>query len=159
MSYNYHNYHYNFSQLSQPPRCLYPGFQVRGPCLTSTGVEDDVLVMPHSPLGDYDREPIDPEVEEVPAKDALISVSVKIIGRNQKRSEHKTFMLHDIDVNKIDNIGSLKQEILDQFGNEFVDENLDFNVGYHKGTTRIWIRTESDLTELLRIIPSKSPTL
>ena len=68
----------------------YPGFQVGGPCLTSTaGSEDDVLVMPPSPLGDYEPESIDPEVEEVPAKDALVSVSVKIIGRNQKRSEHK----------------------------------------------------------------------
>ena len=106
MSYNYHNYHY-FSQLSQHPRCSYPGFQAHGPCLTITGIEDDVLVMPHSPLGDYDPEPIDPEVEEVPAKDALISVSVKITGCNQKRSE-QNIMLRDIDVNKINNIRSLK---------------------------------------------------
>ena len=67
-------------------------------------------------------------------------------------------LLRDIDVKKIDNIRSLKQQILDQFGSEFVDEDLNFNVGYHKGTTRIWIRTESDLTEL-RVIQSKSPTL
>ena len=68
-------------------------------------------------------------------------------------------MLHYFDVKKIDNIRSSKQEILDQFASEFVDEDLDFNVGYHKGTTRIWIRTESGLTELLYIIQSKSPTL
>ena len=162
MAYNYNNYHYNFSHcLSQPSRFPYPGFPVQGAaCLTNE--DHDVLVMPHSPsaelLGD---ESIDHEVEEqeAPGKDELISVSVKIIGRNEKRSEHKTFVLRDIDIKKIDNIRSLKQQILDQFGNEFVDEDLNFNIGYHKGTTRIWIRTESDLGELLRIMQSKSPTL
>ena len=163
MAYNYNNYHYNFSHLPQPPRFPYPGFQVRAPCLTTTGDDDDVLVMPHSPsierLSNYDTESIDPEVEEAPAKDALISVSVKIIGRNEKRSEHKTFVLRDIDVKKIDNITSMKKQILNQFGSGFVNEDLDFNIGYYKGTTRIWIRTESDLTELLRIMQSKSLTL
>ena len=44
------------------------------------------MIMPRNPsmklLCDYSPESIDPEVEEVPAKvkDALISVSVKIIG-------------------------------------------------------------------------------
>ena len=121
------------------------------------------MTMPRSPsmelLDDYSPESVDPEVEEAPAKDALVSVSVKIIGRNEKRSEHKTFMLRDIDVNKIDNIRSLKQQILDQFGSEFVDKDLEFSVGYFKGTTRIWVRTQSDLSELLRIIQSKSTTL
>ena len=87
-------------------------FQACNPCLTSTGIEDGVLVMPHSPLGDYDPESIDPEVEEVPAKNALVSVSVKIIGLDQKRSEHKTFMLHDTYVKKIDNIRSLFKKFL-----------------------------------------------
>ena len=118
--------------------------------------------MPRSPsmelLGDYSPESVDPEVEEVPAKDALISVGIKVIGRNEKRSEHKTFMLRGIDVKKIENIWSLKQQILDQFGSEFVDKDLDFSVGYYKGTTRIWVRTQSDLSELLRIIQSKSTT-
>ena len=119
------------------------------------------MIMPRSPsmelLRDYSPESIDPQVEEVPAKDVLISVSVKIIGCNEKRSEHKTFMLRDIDV-KIGNIRSLKQQILDQFGSEFVNQDLDFNVGYHKGTTHILVRTQDDLTELLHIIQSKSTT-
>ena len=67
-------------------------------------------------------------------------------------------MVRDIDVKKIGNIRSLKQQILDQFGSEFVNQDLDFNIGYHKGTTRIWVRTQDDLTELLRIIQSKSTT-
>ena len=105
------------------------------------------MTMPHSPsmelLDDYSPESVDPEVEEAPAKDALVSVSVKIIGRNEKRSEHKkTFMLRDIDVKKIDNIRSLKQQIIDQFGNEFVDKDLEFSVGYFKGTMHIWVRTQ-----------------
>lgn len=60
-----------------------------------------------------------------------------VTGRNEKRSEHKTFMLRDIDMKKIGNIRSLKQQILEQFGSEFVNQDLDFNVGYHKGTMRI----------------------
>ena len=67
--------------------------------------------------------------------------------------------MRDTDIKKIDNIRCLKQQILDQFGNEFVDEDLTFNIGYHEGTTHIWIHTESDLSQLLRIMQSKSPTL
>jgi hypothetical protein len=71
----------------------------------STGDEDDVLIMPqwnYRATTTLNLSILN--VEEAPAKDALISVSVKITGCNEKRSEHKTFMLRDNDIKKINNI-------------------------------------------------------
>ena len=58
-------------------------------------------------------------------------------------------MLRDIDMKKINYIKSLKEQIFDQFGSEFSDKDLDFSVGYYKGTI---------LAKLLSIIQSKSTT-
>ena len=94
MAYNYNNYDYNFFHSLSQRQFPYPGFPVQGAvCLTYE--DHDVLVMPHSPsaelLGD---ESIDHEVEgqEAPGKDELISVSVKITGRNEKAV--RTNLLH-----------------------------------------------------------------
>ena len=54
----------------------------------------------------------------------LVSVSVKILARNEKRSGHKTFMLRSIDMKKIETPSILKREIYAQFGNKFVDEEF-----------------------------------
>ena len=121
MAYNYNNYHYNFSHCLNLLGSPTPGFPVQGAaCLTNE--DHDVLVMPHSPsaelLGD---ESIDHEVEEqeAPGKDELISVSVKIIGRNEKRSEHKTFVLRDIDIKRL--------TISDPWNNRFLT-NLEMSL-------------------------------
>ena len=39
--------------------------------------------------------------------------------------------------------------IRSQFESEFVDKDIDFNVGYHKGTC-IWIHTDGDLLPIVR---------
>ncbi len=59
----------------------------------------------------------------------------------------------------VGDIRSLKQVILDQFGCVIVSFDLAFDVGYFQGNKRIWIGTETDLTELHGLLKSKGATL
>ena len=41
---------------------------------------------------------------------------MKIIRPNEKRTEHKTFMLRDLDMGEVSSILAFRKEILTQFG-------------------------------------------
>ena len=64
------------------------------------------------------------EASQVTEEPVLVTASVKIICPNEKRNEHKTFILRDVDVSKIKLVSSLKQEILTQFGGEVISKDL-----------------------------------
>ena len=71
----------------------------------------------------------------------LVLVGIKVIGRNAKRSEHKTFVTwyrreEDRKYQDLEAINSWP------IWSEFVNKDLDFSVGYYKGTTHIWVRTQ-----------------
>ena len=89
----------------------------------------------------------------------LVSASVKIMCPNEKQSEHKVFMLRDIDFHVISTVDSLRDEIYSQFGKEFIDNNSDFDVGYFQGNKRIWIRNDADFKELAELFQIKPTTL
>ena len=89
----------------------------------------------------------------------LVSVSVKIICPDEKRTDHKTFMLHDLDVNKVKTMALFRNELHRQFGDTVVDRDRDFNFGLYKGTKRIWVRSYCDFQELIQLLKTKSTTL
>lgn len=72
----------------------------------------------------------------------LVSATVKIICPNEKLSEHKVFMLKDVDLGDITTTSSLREEIYSQFGSEYIDNDSQFDICYFSGTKRIWIRNK-----------------
>ena len=100
-----------------------------------------------------------PSPDGVIEEPILVSVNVKVICAGEKRSEHKMYILRNVDLAKVQDMGSLKRVILDQFGSDIVSAKLKFSIGYFKGNQRIWIRTDADLTELLHLLQSKGATL
>jgi hypothetical protein len=77
---------------------------------------------------------------------------------NEKRGEHRVFLLRDINLCDITTLDSIRNEIFSQFGTKFVDQS-DFDLGYFDGSKRIWIRTNKDLKELIGSDRIKSVTL
>ena len=49
---------------------------------------------------------------------------MKIICPNEKRTEHKTFMLRDLDMGEVSSILAFRKEILTQFGDGLIDAIL-----------------------------------
>ena len=52
-----------------------------------------------------------------------------------------------------------RKEQFAQFGSKLIDNNNEFDFGYYKGTKRLWIRNDSDLEELIKLLQTKSLTL
>ena len=63
---------------------------------------------------------------------------MKIICPNEKRTEHKTFMLRDLDMGEV---------------------SSKFDFGFYKGTKRIWVRNDHDFDELIQSLQTKSSTI
>lgn len=89
---------------------------------------------------------------------STVSASVKIICPNEKLSEHKVFMLRDVNISELTTVSSLRDEIFAQFGSEYIDGDSDFGVGYFQGSRRIWIRNIGDLKDLCQLLQTKSVT-
>jgi hypothetical protein len=89
----------------------------------------------------------------------VVSPSVKIICPNEKNSEHKVFLLNHVNFGDIETLDSLRDEIFDQFGGDYIDENCGFDLGYYKGSKRIWMRNDGDLKELTRLLVARPITL
>ena len=73
----------------------------------------------------------------------------------EKRNEHKTYILKNVDLARVQDMDSLKRVILDQFSCDIVNAKLKFQ----HWSLHIWIRTNADLTELLHLLQSKGATL
>lgn len=102
--------------------------------------------------------PIPEELSEASGEHELISLTVKIMCPNEKRGEHKAFILRDVNLCEITTLDQLRDEIFSQFGSKYVNKS-DFDVGYFEGPKRIWIRTDEDLNELFKSERIKSTTL
>lgn len=133
---------YHFSQVPSVPVNLPPGYQTQ---TQGHHLQQSSYPSQTSPVGENGTN--------------LVSASVKLICPNEKQSEHRVFMLRDIDIGDIMTLGSLREEISIQFGDEFIDGNSDFDVGYFKGNKRIWIRNDNDLKDLTKLLKSKGVTL
>ena len=68
-------------------------------------------------------------------------------------------MLKDVNLSNIKTINSLRDELYTQFGNEFIDNDSEFDIGYFSGTKRIWIRNNDDLNDLTQLMRTKSVML
>ena len=78
---------------------------------------------------------------------STVKLNVKVINP-EKKSQSETYVLRNISCHKISTPDGLKEEILTQFGSDMVSNKLDFPVGYMKGGTKVWIRTESDVQDV-----------
>lgn len=53
----------------------------------------------------------------------------------------------------------LREELLQQFGDKIVPNTDDFEIGYYKGQTKLWIRTDSDLKDAWSLLCKGSGSL
>ena len=86
----------------------------------------------------------------------LVSASVKIICPSEKFSEHKVFMLKDVNLSDIVSISSLREKIYTQFGSKFINNESEFDIGYFNGTKRIWMRDNDDLKYMIELMQVKT---
>ena len=89
----------------------------------------------------------------------LVSASVKIMCPDGKRADHKTFMMRNVNVDNIQSMASFRKELHVQFGSKFINDSNEFDFGYYKGTKRLWVRNDSDLEELIKLLQTKSVTV
>ena len=137
-NFNYHSNWYQFGHPNLRPNQIPPG---DGHCQSSYQPTERANPTPDESF-----------------EHTLVSASVKIICSDEKQNEHKVFMLRDLDIQDL-TIDSLKYEVHTQFGSRFVDEDLDFDIGYFRGNKRIWIRDDNDLKELTQLLQTKHTTL
>ena len=89
----------------------------------------------------------------------LVSASEKIMCPDGKRADHKTFMMRNVNVDNIQTMASFRKELHVQFGSKFINDSNEFDFGYYKGTKRLWVRNDSDLEELIKLLQTKSVTV
>ena len=56
----------------------------------------------------------------------LTSTSVKIICPGEKKADHKTFMLRDVNIQEKKSMASFKAELGSQFGESYIDRDCEF---------------------------------
>lgn len=79
-----------------------------------------------------------------------VNLNVKIINP-EKKSVSETYVMRDLSCETISTPSKLIKEIAEQFG-ELVPSDLKFPVGYFKGTTKVWIRSENDIQDVWSFI-------
>ena len=113
--------------------------------------------VPSTPVNSYDLTE-DSDLSDT-VDPVLVSASVKIICPDEKRTDHKTFMMRDVNVEEVKPMVLFRKELHTQFGSKLIDIDNEFDFGYYKGTKRLWIRNDSDLEELIKLLQTKSLTL
>lgn len=140
----------NQYQWSQPP--YQQEFTGRGSVnFPATPVQE---ATPDSPI--YTASPSTSDDEDMTNnhEPTLISTSVRIICPDEKKADHKTFMLRDVNIQKIRSMASFRAELCSQFGDACIDCDCEF--GFFKGNKRIWVRTNYDLQELIQLLVKKA---
>ena len=89
----------------------------------------------------------------------LISVSVKIICPNEKRADHKTYMLRGLNTEEVNSVVDFREALFAEFGPKLIDSDCEFDFGYYKGTKRIWVRNGQDLEECMQLLRTKSSSM
>ena len=75
-------------------------------------------------------------------------ISVKIITPSRK-SEYKTFLVRDVTANDVQSLANLRGKFVEELGADLLAKDLQFDLGYYRGNKRMWIRNNSDLSDLL----------
>ena len=70
-------------------------------------------------------------------------VPIRVINPD-KKSEYKTYNLRNLTAGSFSSVSGLKNEISSQIGDR-VSVDPDFNLGYLKGQTKMWIRDDMDV--------------
>ena len=76
------------------------------------------------------------ESNKTPISHTFISVAVKVINP-AKKSDIKLFMLRNVDKDHIRTLDDLKGIICEQFGEDIVSQDLQFDCGYYRNNKKI----------------------
>ena len=80
---------------------------------------------------------------------SLLSVPVKIINPDQE-SEAKLYMLRNVDKENLGTLTDFKDMIFEQFGEEVVSSELDFEMGFYRNNKRVWVRSAADFNDYIK---------
>ena len=70
--------------------------------------DDSTHSQPCSNIGKIVISDTEPETDSPTEEPVLVTASVKIICQNEKRNEHKTYILRDINIKRMKQVSSLK---------------------------------------------------
>ena len=87
----------------------------------------------------------------------LVAIPIKVINPSKKR-ESKTYMLN-IPIDRMDNLKTLREYILEQLGKNVVSFDLHFDVGYFSSTHKICFVDGDDVKAELKRLFERGKTL
>ena len=90
-----------------------------------------------------------PTSNQAQSTPSLLSVPVKIINPD-KKSEAKLYMLRDVDKENLGTLTDFKEMIFEQFGEEVVNSELDFEMGFYRNNKRVWVRSAADFNDYIK---------
>lgn len=154
------NYFIGQGQMAPPWSCLpyqqyqqdWPGTcnNLPRPTPVQEGATNSPITISPSNSADEESDSTEPTV---------VSASVRVICPHEKRADHKTFMLRDVNVEEMKSTSAFRKQLYSQFGDEFIDRGCEFDFGFYRGTKRIWVRNDHDLKDLVELLQTKSTTL
>ena len=124
-------------------------FGLSAACASTSSAPRDANRSSNTSVGNSSTD-ADPESESA-SYGVHVSFAVKVISPS-KRSEYKTFMLKDIDVSGVEKIPDLREILVFELGQTTVSPHAPFELGYYKGSKRIWIRNNAELQEVLKLL-------
>ena len=80
-----------------------------------------------------------------------VNFNVRVINPDDKR-ESQVYVLRDVSERVVCDPKSLTEELRTQFGGDIVSDKLEFPIGYVKGGTKVWIRTESYVQDVWNFV-------
>ena len=122
-----------------------------GPYHHAAALPGNVITVDDS--SDMERSPTrlqaQPTSNQAQSTPSLLSVQVKIINPD-KKSEAKLFMLWNVDKENLGTLTDLRGMILEQFGEEAVGSELDFEMGFYRNNKRVWVRSAADFNDYIK---------
>ena len=101
-------------------------------------------------LSDIERSPSRLQVQSTSSQPqsapSLLSVPVEVINPD-KKSDTKLFMLRNVDKDNLGTLTDFKGTIFEQFGEEVVSSELNFEMGFYHNNKRIWVRNAEDIND------------
>ena len=83
----------------------------------------------------------------------LPSVTVKIINPDRK-SDYKNYVIRDVSTKYMLSLNGMKSMLKEELG-DLVPAGFQFDIGFYKGNKQVWLRTESDVKEVVCLLKEK----
>ena len=85
----------------------------------------------------------------------LVNFTIRVVNPDRKR-DTKTYILRDVQIDKLSTLHALREEILDQLGKHVVSFKLSFDTGYMSGNQQICFTEKDEMVAHLQTLVKNS---